>query len=218
VPESSLWLARRPAGGVTPLRVLWRPDLRRNGVLATAMNACAMFGYWGLFTWIPAYLSLPLAEGGRGLDLMKTTTWLVVMGAGKWLGYVLFGFAADTFGRRRAYVAYLLAASALVPIYGMTTGPGALLALGPLVAFFGTGFFSGFSALAAELFPTEVRATAMGLTYNIGRGLSAFAPFVVGALAVRYSLGSAFVLLAGAFFAAAMLALALPETKGKALE
>ena len=41
------------------LRVLWRKDLRRNGLLATAMNACAMFGYWGLFTWIPAYLSLP---------------------------------------------------------------------------------------------------------------------------------------------------------------
>ena len=72
------------------------------------MNACAMFGYWGLFTWIPAYLSLPVAEGGRGLDLMKTTTWLVVMGVGKWFGYVLFGFAADAFGRKRAYVAYLL--------------------------------------------------------------------------------------------------------------
>jgi MFS family permease len=219
VPESEIWLGRRPEPGAgSPLLVMWRPDLRRNGLLATAMNACAMFGYWGLFTWIPAYLSLPLAEGGRGLDLMKTTTWLVVMGVGKWLGYVLFGFAADTFGRRRAYVTYLLVASALVPIYGMATSPAALLALGPLVAFFGTGFFSGFSALAAELFPTQVRATAMGISYNVGRGLSAFAPFLVGALAVRYSLGSAFFLLAGAFFAAAMLALALPETKGKALD
>jgi len=218
VPESEMWLARKASREPTRLAELWRPDLRRNGLLATAMNACAMFGYWGLFTWIPAYLSLPVAEGGRGLDLMKTTTWLVVMGVGKWFGYVLFGFAADAFGRKRAYVAYLLVAAVLVPLYGLATRPSTLLVLGPFVAFFGTGFFSGFSALAAELFPTSIRATAMGLSYNVGRGLSAFAPFVVGALAARYSLGSAFFLLAGAFFAAALLALALPETKGKALE
>lgn len=218
VPESSLWLEGRATQTRVPLATLWRPDLRRNGVLATAMNAFSMFGYWGLMTWIPAYLSLPVAEGGRGLDLMKTTTWLVVMGVGKWFGYVLFGFSADRFGRRRAYVTYLLAAALLVPLYGMATRPTTLLLLGPLVAFFGTGFFAGFAALTAELFPTEVRATAMGLSYNIGRGLSAFAPFIVGALATRSGLGSAFFLQAAAFFVAAVLALALPETKGKALD
>jgi MFS family permease len=219
VPESSVWLAGREERAASrPLAVLWRKDLRRNGLLATAMNAFSMFGYWGLFTWIPAYLSLPVEEGGRGLDLMKTTTWLIVLGIGKWLGYVSFGFAADAFGRRRAYVTYLLVAAALVPLYGLTARPRALLVLGPFVAFFGTGFFSGFAALTAELFPTEVRATAMGLTYNVGRGLSAFAPFAVGALAARYGLGAAFLLQAGAFFVAALLAGALPETKGKTLD
>jgi MFS family permease len=85
------------------------------------------------------------------------------------------------------------------------------------VAFFGTGFFSGYSALAAELFPTEIRATAMGLSYNIGRGFSALAPFAVGWIATRHGLGSAFFLQAAAFFLAALLALALPETKGREL-
>jgi MFS family permease len=217
VPESRVWLEKGRSKEPS-LRVLLRPDIRRNGLLATAMNALSMFGYWGLFTWIPAYLALPVAQGGRGLDLFATTTWLVVMGIGKWLGYVLFGFAADAFGRRRSYVTYLLVAAALVPLYGMATRPMWLLVLGPFVAFFGTGYFSGFSALTAELFPTEVRATAMGVSYNIGRGLSAAAPFVVGALASTYGLGSAFFLQAGAFFGAALLALALPETQGKVLE
>ncbi len=217
VPESAVWLEKggRREGA---LRVLLRPDIRRNGLLATAMNALGMFGYWGLFTWIPAYLALPVSQGGRGLGLFATTTWLIVMGVGKWFGYVLFGFAADAFGRRRSYVTYLLVAAALVPLYGLATSPAWLLVLGPFVAFFGTGFFSGFSALTAELFPTEVRATAMGVSYNIGRGLSAAAPFVVGALANTYGLGSAFFLQAGAFFAAALLAMALPETRGKVLE
>jgi MFS family permease len=218
VPESEIWLRQSQPTSAGSLRILWRPDLRRNGIVATAMNACAMFGYWGLFTWIPAYLSLPVEQGGRGLDLMKTTTWLLVMGIGKWLGYALFGFFADSVGRRRTYVTYLIVAAALVPLFGVARTPAWLLILGPLVAFFGTGYFSGFSAIVSELFPTEIRATAMGLSYNIGRGLSAAAPAVVGLLADRFGLGSAFFLQAAAFFAAALLALALPETKGRRLD
>jgi MFS family permease len=216
VPEPSLWL-ERDQGPRGSLWTLLRRDVRWSGVLATAMNAAGMFGYWGLFTWIPTYLSLPVEQGGRGLGLVATTTWLIVMGVGKWLGYALFGFAADAMGRRRTYVTYLLVAALLVPLYGMATSPLWLLILGPFVAFFGTGFFSGYSALAAELFPTEIRATAMGLTYNLGRGVSALAPFAVGHLANRYGLGSAFLLQAAAFFVAALLALALPESRGRQL-
>ena len=218
VPESEIWLRDRSTRPPGSLATLWREDLRRNALLATSMNACAMFGYWGLFTWIPAYLSLPVSEGGRGLGLMKTTTWLIAMGVGKWLGYALFGFFADAVGRRRSYVTYLIAAAVLVPLYGIARDPLWLLVLGPLVAFFGTGFFSGFSAIASELFPTEIRATAMGFTYNLGRGLSAVAPAVIGLLASRFGFGAAFVLLAVAFLAAAVLALGLPETKGRRLE
>src|SRR5437762_2693064 len=218
VPESEIWLRQGQPTSAGSLRILWRPDLRRNAIVATAMNACAMFGYWGLFTWIPAYLSLPVEQGGRGLDLMKTTTWLLIMGIGKWLGYAWFGFFADSVGRRRTYVTYLIVAAALVPLFGAARTPAWLLLLGPLVAFFGTGYFSGFSAIVSELFPTEIRATAMGLTYNIGRGVSAAAPAVVGLLAARFGLGPALLLQAAAFFAAALLALALPETKGRRLD
>ncbi|HVA72486.1 MAG TPA: MFS transporter [Candidatus Limnocylindrales bacterium] len=221
VPEPEIWRHRETVAGHAPnvpLRTLWRKDLRWNGFLATAMNAFGMFGYWGLFFWIPAYLSLPIAQGGRGLNIAKTTAWLLVMGVGQWLGYVLFGFAADGFGRRRTYFSYLVVAAILAPLYGFVRSPLWLLALGPLVAFFGTGFFSGFGAIASELFPTEIRATAMGLTYNIGRGISALAPFAVGTLAIRFGLGHSFVILGVAFFIAALLTLALPETRGKQLE
>jgi MFS family permease len=217
VPESPIWLERGRTRGVS-LRVMWRPDIRWNGVVATLMNACGMFGYWGLFTWIPGYLALPEAQGGRGLGIAVSLTWVLFMAPGKWLGYTLFGFAADSIGRRRSYLIYLLAAAALVPVFGSTRSLAWLLVLGPFVGFFGTGFFSGFSAIASELFPTEVRATAMGLTYNLGRGFSALAPFAVGWIAMRYSFFAAFLLLAAAFLLSALLALLLPETKGKPLE
>ena len=192
-------------------------DLFRNGILATAMNACAMFGYWGLFTWIPGYLSLPVSKGGRGLSLAIGTTFYLVLSPGKWLGYASFGFFADAFGRRKPYFSYLLIAAILVPLYGVIRNPILLMLLGPFVAFFGTGFFSGYAAIASELFPGEIRAAAMGLSYNLGRGLSAAAPFAVGAIASRFGFLPAFFLLAGAFLAAALLALLLPETRGRQL-
>lgn len=221
VAEPPLWHRKRtesrPAGGAQArgtLRRLWQPDLRRNAILATLMNTATLFGYWGLFTWIPAFLSLPVTEGGRGLTITQTMLWLLLMGVGKWFGYVLFGYFADSVGRRKTYIGYLVAAAVMVPIFASLTAPRALLAVGPLVAFFGTGYFSGFGAIASELFPTEIRASAMGLTYNLGRAVSAAAPALVGVLAAGYGLGAAFFLTSGAFLLAAGLAWLLPETKG----
>jgi MFS family permease len=217
VPEPAVWKNRAATDRSGFFRLLLGKEVFRVGVLATAMNAFGMFGYWGLFTWIPAYLSLPLSQGGRGLSLVKTTTFFLVLCFGKWLGYASFGFFADAFGRRKPYFIYLLIAAGLTPIYGSAKSAFWLLLLGPFVAFFGTGFFSGYAAIASEIFPTEIRAAAMGLSYNIGRGLSAFAPFAVGALALHYGIGPAFSLLAAAFFVGALLALLLPETSGRAL-
>ncbi len=218
VPEPDLWLRRKNNPQHVPLRELFRGKILRNGILATVMNACGMFGYWGLFTWIPGYLSLPVAQGGRGLSLAKSTSFYLFLCAGKWLGYVLFGFFSDAFGRRKPYFTYLFLAAVLVPVYGMARNPLWLLVLGACVAFFGTGFFSGYAAITSEIFPGKIRASAMGLSYNIGRGFSAGAPFAVGAIAGHYGFGPAFYLLSAAFFAAAMLTLALPETRGKELD
>ncbi|HXY23802.1 MAG TPA: MFS transporter [Candidatus Acidoferrum sp.] len=214
VPEPELWKnrAREEKSGL--LRKLFQKDVLRNGLLATTMNACGMFGYWGLFTWIPSFLALPVSKGGRGLGLVVGTTFYLVLSPGKWLGYASFGFFADAFGRRKPYFTYLLVAAILVPLYGVIRAPILLMLLGPFVAFFGTGFFSGYAAIASELFPGEIRAAAMGLSYNVGRGLSAAAPFAVGAMASRFGFLPAFFLLAGAFLAAALLALLLPETRG----
>ncbi|HYL83969.1 MAG TPA: MFS transporter [Candidatus Angelobacter sp.] len=217
VPEPELWKNRPREKKAGVLRKLLQKDVLRNGLLATTMNACGMFGYWGLFTWIPSYLSLPVSKGGRGFSLAVGTTFYLVLSPGKWLGYASFGFFADAFGRRKPYFTYLLVAAILVPLYGIIRNSLLLMLLGPFVAFFGTGFFSGYAAIASELFPGEIRAAAMGLSYNLGRGLSAAAPFAVGAMATQFGFLPAFFLLAGAFLAAAFLALLLPETRGREL-
>ena len=179
------------------------------------MNAMTMFAWWGLNLWIPSYLSLPSTEGGMGLSTETMAAFVVAMQVGMWLGYVTFGFVSDALGRRPTYIAYLVFAALLVWAYAMVRNPIVLLALGPLVAFFGTGYFSGFGAVASEIFPTSIRATALGVTYNSGRLLSAIAPFVVGSMAQRRGFGPAFMLTSFAFLAAALLWLGIPETRGR---
>jgi MFS family permease len=219
VSESPLWLEgradpQRQSGQLW--RVLAGPESRQTWLVA-AMNAATMFAWWGLFTWIPSFLGRPVTEGGAGLSILGTSTWIVLMQVGMWFGYVTFGYVSDAVGRRRTYVTYLLTAAALVPVYAATTDPRLLLLLGPVLAFFGTGYFSGFGAVTAELFPTAIRATAQGLTYNLGRGVSALAPFTVGALATTYGLGAAFLITSAAFIVAALLWIWIPETRGRDL-
>ena len=181
------------------------------------MNSAALFAWWGLFTWIPTYLALPVAQGGRGLSVAGSSLWIAIMQSGMWLGYITFGFWSDGLGRKKTYVAYLLFAALLVPFYAGAKSANTLLAIGPLVAFFGTGHFTGFGIITSELFPTSFRAFAMGLTYNFGRALSAAAPWAIGAIAERHGLGSAFGLSSLAYLLAALLALTLPDTRAREL-
>jgi MFS family permease len=221
VPEPEIWKRSRQNPGersaIAGLRVLWRGEHRRNVIVTTAANAATMFAWWGLFTWIPTFLALPAARGGAGLDIGSTSKWVIFMQIGTWLGYVSFGYISDWIGRKRAYAGFIFIAAAVVPLYAGTRNPVALLLIGPVMGFFGTGYFSGFGAITAEIFPTSVRASAQGLTYNLGRGVSAAAPYLIGALSVRHGLGFAFLLAAGSFRAAGVLALFIPETRGREL-
>jgi MFS family permease len=218
VTESPLWTVQQSQTTATSLALTWSfaKSYRRIILITLLMNSAALFAWWGLFSWIPTYLALPVAEGGRGLTIAASSAWIVAMQAGMWLGYVTFGYLSDFAGRRRIYVGYLLVATVLVPLYAQARDARMLLILGPLLAFFGTGHFSGFGIITAELFPTAFRASAMGLTYNFGRGLSAAAPWAIGAVARQHGLSSAFWMSGAAFLIAGLLALALPETRDHA--
>jgi MFS family permease len=192
-----------------PVREIFRGPLALSTLICSTMNAATLFAWWGLFTWVPRFLSLPRAQGGRGLGILMTSEWTIVMQLGTFLGYVSFGFVADAWNRQRAYIAYLVVAAALVPLFAFVGNPNALLIIGPLVGFFGTGYFSGFVVIASELFPTALRATAMGFVYNIGRLASAVAPWAIGRVSERAGLGAALCLTSAGFLLAAAIATAL---------
>jgi len=88
---------------------------------------------------------------------------------------------------------------------------------GPLVGFFGHGYFSVFGAMLAEVFPSMLRATAQGLCYNLGRGVSVLAPATIGFVADRHGIGAALASTSVLYVLAAGVIYLLPETRGRSL-
>jgi len=233
VPESQMWQERHQNGrtiaspvseklerGMHPgfIRIFQKPYLKPT-VALLLMNFFGMFAWWGLFTWIPPYLSLPIEQGGRGFGVMGTTGLLVFLNlVGMFPGYASFGWVADYLGRRKSFILYTLIAALLVPIYALARDPQVLLVLGAVLAFFGTGFFSGSGIIASEVFPTHVRARALGFTYNGARTMSSIAPFVIGRVGQAKGLSWAFFICGASFLLACLVATQLPETRGKQLD
>jgi len=218
VKEPDIWRqSKQDRATRSTLAMLFSSGLAPLTVALTIMNACTLFGWWSFNLWLPSYLQEPSSRGGLGLQMLSSSTMILLMQVGMWFGYITFGFVSDRIGRKRTYIAYLLLAAVLLFIYVSVRAPLVLLALGPLVAFFATGYFSGFGAVTAEIFPTSIRGTAQGFTYNVGRIVSAAAPFAVGTLAQTQGFGTALSISSLAFLMAALAWKWIPETRGRAL-
>jgi MFS family permease len=217
VPEPELWRRQREMKEPVNTRPLWRRSVRSLLALLS-MNTFGMFAWWGLFTWIPAYLALPASKGGRDFSELGFTTFLIILNlCGMFPGYLLFGVMADKLGRKPTIILYLALAALSVPAFALARSPNVILLTASITAFFGTGFFTGSGVLGSELFPTPIRATALGISYNVGRGISAFAPFIIGAIGESHGLGWGFAACGAAFGLAMVSAFFLRETAGAEL-
>ena len=221
IPEPEIWKNKtnKTVKPTSSILTIFKPPLVKKTLIATLITTSVLFAYWGLFTWMPSFLSKDISQGGAGLGIVKSSTWIIPMQIGAFFGYLSFGFFADRFGRRPVFFVFLVFAAILVIVYGqLARHEIILLLLGPFIGFFGHGYFSVFGAMLSELFPTHIRGTAQGLTYNLGRAFSALAPFTVGALADIYGIGSALAVTAFFFLLGAGFIYLLPETKGQSLE
>ncbi|MGW6118000.1 MFS transporter [Nocardia sp. NPDC055165] len=205
--ESATWAAQKAdnANDVVSVRDVLGSSLRRRTLLGTLMAALALFGYWGSMTWLPTYLTTE-----RGLATTSVALFITMLNLGMFLGYNGFGYLADHIGRHRTIIITLLGVTLTLPIYALTTQETALLWMGPLFGAF-TAFFGLFGSYLGELFPTRARATGAGFCFNVGRGVSALAPFALAGLAASIGFQGGLIVCAGFFGLAAVVALFLPR-------
>jgi MFS family permease len=217
VEEPEIWRARDQTQK-TRWSEIFAPAVRRRTLLATLVASSVLVAYWGVTSWLPAFLATPVEKGGAGLTVTKSAAWLIVLQLGAFCGYVSFGWIADKIGRRPAFTLFMIGATAVVPLFAFgARSAWTLLLVGPLVGYFAHGYFSLFGAMLAELFPTRIRASAQGFCYNAGRLVSALAPYAIGAAATKHGLGFSIAADAVFFALGAMLIWLLPETKGTEL-
>jgi MFS family permease len=217
VPEPPAWQEQAQARERTPSRwgEMFSATYLPRVLIASLVASAVMIAYWGLITWLPTFLATPADQGGAGLTLTKGASWLIPLQVGAFFGYITFGWIADRIGRRVTFTLFMIAATILVPLFAFGARSAlTLLIIGPLVGFFGHGYFSMFGAMLAELFPTRIRGTAQGFCYNVGRLASAGAPYAIAVAARTQGLGTAIAINSLFFALGGVLVWMLPETKG----
>lgn len=219
-----LYLRRRVTDAPTPRVDPVRPrgsfpailggGLGRTTFFAAMLATGVQGGYYTLATWLPTYL-----KTARHLSAVGTGGYLAFVISGAFLGYVTGGYLTDLLGRRRTFALFAVLSAVLILSYtripdGADT---VVLILGFPLGFASSAIFSGFGSFLAELYPTALRGTGQGFTYNFGRAVGAFFPTVVGFLATSLGIGAAMAFGAVGYAIAVLSLFGLPETAGREL-
>lgn len=191
------------------------PGLLRTTVFAALLSTGVQGGYYTLATWVPTYLKTE-----RGLSVVGTGSYLTFLISGAFIGYLTGGYLTDRLGRKRnIWLFAVLSALCILAYANIPDGSNTLLlVLGFPLGFCMSAIFSGFGSYLSELYPTAVRGTGQGFTYNTGRAVGAVFPTTVGFLADSWGVGGALVFGAIGYGIAALALLGLPETRGKELQ
>ncbi|ABG05336.1 major facilitator superfamily MFS_1 [Rubrobacter xylanophilus DSM 9941] len=197
-----------------PLVQIFRRDLIGTTAAASLLSIGAQGGYYAIFFWLPSFL-----ESERNLEVVGTGSYLAVVIAGSFIGYVTAGYVHDWLGRRPTFALFSVLSAVLIFLYTrMPEGANTLLLfLGFPLGFFASGIFSGFGSFLAELYPSRARGAGQGFCYNFGRAMGAFFPTIIGVLSASIGLAGAIGFGAAAYGLCLIALLLLPETRGKEL-
>lgn len=226
IPESDLWLKNKKDAGKNAAKSLqvksnefislFLKPYRKTFLMALLLAILGSSAYWFTYSWLPTYLQ------AQNLSISTSAMWIIINQVGGIIGLLSFGYIADRFGRRPAFSSFALAMA--VGLVMITIFWGNIAAYPPLIFIFmfvigiGTGIYGGFGPLVSELFPTEIRSTAMGSSFNLARGTQFLTPVLIAFIGAQYGLGSGIFL--GSIFAlsVALFIWAFPETRAIELE
>lgn len=190
VREPEKWVAAKREGAPRRrLAELFRPELRRDTLVGSALAFVAVFGLWGATNWTPSLVRELLDP--RRLDAETVTRMVsyavMSLNAGSIVGYLAFAPMAERLGRKGAFLVMLLGSALMLPAaFLLPSSYTASMLLLPLLGFFSNGIFSGFPIYLPEIFPTPIRATGAGFCFNVGRVLAATGPFLTGYLVTQF--------------------------------
>ncbi len=219
VPEPTLYIRTRQQmadrADQSHFLEIFGPSLLRITVLTSFVALGAQGGYYAITTWLPTYLKTV-----RGLSVLNTGMYLMVVIVGSFVGYMISAYLADRLGRKQTLTLFAICSFLTVTAYTyLPIHNQVMLVLGFPLGFFASGCFSPMGAFFTELFPTRLRGSGQGFSYNFGRGVGALFPTLVGYVGARVPLGAAIALFSVTAYLLMIVAVSfLPETRGKELQ
>jgi MFS family permease len=215
VPEPEVFSQTRArVGEGSHFLEIFSPALLKTTFLTALLATGAQGGYYAITTWLPTFL-----KTSRGLSVLNTGGYLIVVIVGSFVGYIISAWLADRLGRKRTLILFAVCSFVTVTAYTfLPISNSLMLVLGFPLGFFASGSFSPMGAFFTELFPSRLRGSGQGFSYNYGRAIGALFPTSVGYLSARISLGHAISAFAvTAYLVMILSVLLLPETRGKEL-
>jgi len=218
VPEPKVYAETRKkveaSGEGASFLQIFSPDVLKVTLLTSVLAVGAQGGYYAITTWLPTFLKTQ-----RKLSVMSTGFYLIVVIVGSFIGYMVSAYLADRIGRKNTLI--LFAVGSFVTVVAYTYLPisnSVMRVLGFPLGFFASGVFSPIGSFFTELFPSRLRGSGQGFSYNFGRGIGALFPTLVGFLSATVTLGHAIAIFAaGAYLVMILGTATLPETRGKEL-
>jgi MFS family permease len=194
------------------------PAVRMRLFLTFVMSLSVTIGYWGVSTFVPAYVGSVATAAGLPAQRYAALVGLI-QNLGALIGFASFGFLADAFGRKPTTILYYVMCLILTPVVYLWVKDIHLLLLAfAIYGFFIQGCFSWTPIWLPELFPTRMRATAAGFIFNAPRLISAIAPLAAGTIIVGLGGYGRAATIIGMFYILGLIAVPfLPETRGKPL-
>ena len=192
---------------------IWRPPYRTRTLMLSVFQFCQTIGFYGFAAWVPTLLI------AKGIDVTKSLQYSFAIAVANPFGPLLGLLVADRMERKWQICAAAIAAAGFGLLFAQAAGFYAVIALGILVTLSNNWMSFAFHGYQAELFPTRVRARAVGFVYSWSRLSGAFAGLIISALLTRAGVGAVFVFIAGAM-AVVVLAIGLlgPRTLDRPLE
>ena len=220
VKESPIWLenkqikkvAVQTSEAVMPLLQLFNKQNIRTVALGFGISAFGQFGWWALFTFLPTYMDRTLQLG-----ITKGAEFMIWTSIGALIGYVIYGYLSDIYGRRIMFAIFTVGMAIIIPIFIFTVSHGgvAYLPIVALVLGFSTGYYGGYGAIYAEQFSTDIRATGSSFCLNTGRLANFVGPLLIPVLIPLIGFNMAMGIASLALVIAAILVMMMKETKGK---
>jgi len=208
--------AARGKENVNPF-MIFHPSVVRITILTSILALGVQAGGFSISIWLPTLLKTT-----HGMTTVQVGYNMLLFTVGSFFGYIAAAYLSDSIGRRRNFLLFALLNWIAIPAFlYIPAGQGGLFALDFLLGFGSLGIYSALGPYFTELFPSAVRGTGQGFSYNLGRGLGAFFPAIVGMLSAdggMFVLRDAMALIACSAYLFVLVAIALlPETQGRDL-